>query len=56
VGAQYVGHSAVYNFKGEVMAFSEKEENLTATLSATDLQSFRERFPFQQDADRFSFE
>ena len=56
VGAQYVGHSAVYNFKGEVMAFSEKEENLTATLSAADLQSFRERFPFQQDADRFSFE
>ncbi|WP_421875070.1 amidohydrolase [Marinoscillum sp.] len=53
VGANYVGHSAVYDYKGNAMAFSEKEEILTATITKDDLVSFRERFPFQADADEF---
>lgn len=53
VGASYVGHSGVYDYKGAQLAFSEKEEVLTASLSAQELSAFRERFPFQADADRF---
>lgn len=55
VGAEYIGHSAVYDYKGEQMTFSEQEEILQATLIYADLLSFRERFPFQKDADAFSF-
>ncbi len=53
VGANYVGHSAVYDYKGKPMAFSDKEEILITTITKEDLLSFRERFPFQADADGF---
>lgn len=53
VGADYVGHSAVYNYKGDRLAYSEKEEILSLKLGAEELNSFRERFPFQRDADHF---
>lgn len=53
VGAQYVGHSAVYNYKGESMAFSQEEEILVATLRKDELLAFRKQYPFQADADRF---
>ena len=50
----YPGHSAIYSYDGSAMGFSAKEEEiLTCTLSATTLRTFRERFPFQEDADPF---
>lgn len=52
----YVGHSAVYNYKGDRIGFSETEDIINVTLSASELSSFRERFPFQADADRFSLD
>ena len=51
--ANYVGHSAVYNYKGERLDFSEKEEILITKITKDELVSFRERFPFQADADEF---
>lgn len=51
--AEYNGHSAVYNFKGDQLVMSEKEENLSLKLSWSELQGFRNRFPFQADADQF---
>lgn len=56
VNAQYVGHSAVYSYKGEQMVFSEKEEILHTSLTKSDLNAFRERFPFQADADKFQLD
>ena len=51
---EYPGHSAIYAFDGEVLAFSDrKPEVLTASLSANNLQKFRNRFPFQENADAF---
>lgn len=55
VNAEYVGHSAVYNYKGDRIGFSEAEDIIQVTLSAEELNSFRERFPFQVDADPFSY-
>ncbi|MEQ8471559.1 MAG: amidohydrolase [Marinoscillum sp.] len=52
-GANYVGHSAIYDFKGVQQSFSSKEEILLTTLDREDLASFRKRFPFQADADDF---
>ena len=50
----YTGHSAIYSHSGGELAFSEKKvEVLTQTLSAKDLQDFRSRFAFQEDADGF---
>lgn len=54
VGARHVGHSGIYDFKGHRMAHSSEETVLQAELSAADLSSFRERFPFQADADAFT--
>ncbi|MEP1035451.1 amidohydrolase [Ekhidna sp.] len=52
----YNGHSGAYSPKGEALAFSEGEEKiLTVSLSATDMQTYRENFPFQSDADDFDF-
>ncbi|RED99568.1 amidohydrolase [Marinoscillum furvescens] len=53
VGASYVGHSAVYDYKGAQLTFSDKAEIMTAKLYAEELKTFRERFPFQADADQF---
>lgn len=53
VGAEYVGHSALYNFKGERKVYSEKEEIIATTLTYQDLEAFRKRFPFQGDGDEF---
>lgn len=50
----YIGHSGVYNYKGDRIAFSENEDIINVDLSAAELISFRERFPFQVDADKFS--
>lgn len=52
--AEYNGHTAVYDFKGERMGYTEAEEIITITLSSADLHAFRQRFPFQADADEFA--
>lgn len=53
VGANYVGHSAVYDFKGNQQSFSAKDEIVYGSLNYSALTDFRERFPFQADADDF---
>lgn len=53
VNAEYVGHSAIYDFLGEEISFSEKEEILQTVLNARKLELFRLKFPFQNDADSF---
>ena len=53
----YNGHSAVYSYDGTELGFSEnKEEIITCRLKASDMLKFRERFPFQEDSDKFSLE
>ena len=49
----YIGHSAAYSAKGETLAFSEQEELIQVTLSGTELERFREKFPAHLDADNF---
>lgn len=50
----YNGHSGAYSAKGEELAFSaDREEIMTVTLSASELQDYRSNFPFQLDADDF---
>jgi len=56
VDAEYIGHSAVYDFKGDQLAFSDEEETIVASLSHSDLVEFRNKFPFQHDADGFKLE
>lgn len=53
VSAEYTGHSVVYNYKGDQISFSEEEVIVSANLSRAELENFRERFPFQEDADGF---
>lgn len=53
VDIDYSGHSAAYSPKGEQLAFSEQEEILIIEFSKENLDSFREKFPAQLDADRF---
>lgn len=48
----YPGHSGIYSYGGEQLDFSTSEEIISSTLSAQDLMKFRERFPFQRDADK----
>ncbi len=50
----YTGHSAVYSFKGDVMGFSGEDEIINTKLSASTLNEFRERYPFQEDSDVFA--
>ncbi len=51
----YSGHSGVYNFLGDTLAFNEGEETtLTFSLSAEKLLKYRERYPFQRDSDAFN--
>lgn len=47
----YPGHSGIYSYDGEQLGFSTSEEIISATLSSESLAKFRERFPFQRDAD-----
>ena len=53
VGAEYIGHSAVYNYKGEQLSFSESDEIIENSLNYRELELFRNRFPFQKDGDEF---
>lgn len=52
VGTSYVGHSAIYNPLGK--ALNTDESNFyEVVLSKPDLDSYRDKFPFQKDADKF---
>jgi predicted amidohydrolase len=52
----YPGHSSVYDYLGnEIATAGERAEIVTTTLDAALLSKFRTRFPFQKDADSFSF-
>lgn len=54
--ASYNGHSGVYSFLGEQLAFSKAENSIiNYTLSADNLQDYRKKFQFQNDGDRFEF-
>lgn len=51
---EYTGHSAIYDYLGNELEFSsEEQKTLTHTLSGQNLIKFRDRFPFQEDADLF---
>ena len=57
VGADYIGHSAIYDFKGLPMNdMTSNQMIIHQKLSYDDLKSFRERFPFQKDADMFTLD
>lgn len=50
----YPGHSAVYDFKGETLAFSDqKDEILLVSLDYKKLEEYREKFPAWKDAESF---
>lgn len=50
----YVGHSAVYDFKGESMLFMGEDEQVSIIeLDKTPLECFRKKFPAWNDADQF---
>jgi omega-amidase len=54
-GVGYNGHSGVYDFKGQRLAFSpEIEEIITIELDHQGLLNYREKFPVWKDADDFS--
>ncbi len=56
-GHNYLGHSAVYNYKGENKFFNEGEEVIeTVTLNYQDMKAFREKFAFYLDSDSFNIE
>jgi omega-amidase len=53
-GKEYNGHSAVYDFKGDlVSSLSEKEELIPIKLSKTSIDAYRKSFPANLDADIF---
>ena len=53
-GIVYDGHSAVYDFKGQTLAFTQDKEDIVyADLDHGRLLSFREKFPAWKDADGF---
>lgn len=57
VGAEYVGHSGVYNHKGqEVVTDAEKPCILETRLSYEEMAAFRSRFPFYLEADKFELD
>lgn len=51
VNAEYNGHSSVFNYKGDRIGYSEAEDIVQVSLSAEELKNYRERYPFQIDAD-----
>lgn len=54
VKAEYLGHSAVYNFKGDELVYNEGEAKiLEATLSREEMEAFRKRYPFYLEADEY---
>ncbi len=51
----YIGHSAVYDYLGQpVSNLGESEAVETVRLNRSGLEKFRNRFPFQADADHFT--
>lgn len=56
-GLDYSGDSAVLDFLGQPLSQDSDQELVTTTsLSATELQSFREHFPAWMDADGFTLD
>ncbi len=53
-GHSYVGHSGVYDPLGSVLAFSEEDEVLYATIKKSDIEGARENLKFLQDRDSFN--
>lgn len=54
-GFQYPGHSAVIDYLGHPYNVPGNEDEIfTQELSASNLSQFRDRFPFQKDADRMA--
>lgn len=54
-GIKYNGHSAAYDFKGQVLEFLGDEEKVSiVTLDKAALDSYREKFPAWMDSDNFS--
>ncbi|MFA0961443.1 amidohydrolase [Roseivirga sp. BDSF3-8] len=54
-GVPYSGHSGVYDPKGETVIFMEDREDVaTVTLSGSELQRYRDKFPAYLDADDFT--
>ncbi|WP_373521981.1 amidohydrolase [Aquiflexum sp.] len=50
----YCGHSAAYNYKGEKLTFSERQEEvLFVELDLQNLKDFRRKFPAWMDSDQF---
>lgn len=53
-GVGYCGHSAAYNYNGEVLhAPQDHEQIVVLELKYDLLEQFRKRFPFYLDADKF---
>ena len=53
-GVSYVGHSAVYDFKGtKILDLAEKESIQIVKLDASDLETYRRKFPAYMDSDSF---
>jgi omega-amidase len=53
-GIGYVGHSAVFDYRGEkILDCGEKESIQTITISSQKLEDFRSKFPAWKDADQF---
>ncbi len=56
-GIAYAGESSIISPKGEVLWQKENSEEIfTYTLSKTELNSFRAKFPADMDADEFAIE
>lgn len=54
-GISYSGHSALYQFDGKQLHFSDQNNFQTSfTLIKDELDKFRERFPFHLSADSFT--
>lgn len=50
----YDGQSLAFNYKGEIVAdLADQDTIVTATLSKTELDAFRKKFPVYLDADPF---
>lgn len=54
-GIDYLGHSACYDFKGEIIThLGESEVIQIFQLDADELERYREKFPAWRDADKFT--
>ncbi|WP_291865041.1 nitrilase family protein [Maribacter sp.] len=53
-GYEYPGHSAVYDYLGNTLVFSNKEETLYTTLSKTHIEKTRGKLKFLEDRDSFN--